>query len=155
MEGNPPIGFIDNNKGAEMVRVLFAILFCLTLSGCSISGIVQDVFDGQPVAKKEPVTYTCIGATEYFVGFKPNIEQLQIWPFNVTVVDEGATWTASYPNGKLQSAQLHYGASPRVVGGVDTVGHRWYRADSPKLVFSHSQLDDLGNGEGMTFFHCK
>lgn len=138
-----------------MVRVLVALLFSLLVSGCSLSTVAQGVFNGDAVAKKEPVTYTCIGATEYFVGFKPNIEQLQIWPFNVTVVDEGASWTATYPNGKLVSPQLYRGDQPRLVGGVDDTGHRWYRIDSPRLVFSHSQLNDVGTGEGMTFFHCK
>ena len=138
-----------------MVRVLVALLFSLLVSGCSLSTVAQGVFNGDPVAKKEPVTYTCIGATEYFVGFKPNIEQLQIWPFNVTVDDEGASWTATYPNGKLVSPQLYRGDQPRLVGGVDDTGHRWYRIDSPRLVFSHSQLNDVGTGEGMTFFHCK
>lgn len=138
-----------------MVRVLFAMLFSLLVAGCSLSTVVEGVFDGDAVAKKAPVTYTCIGATEYFVGFKPNIEQLQIWPFNVTVVDEGATWTATYPNGKLVSPQLYRGTNARLVGGVDEAGDRWYRVDSPRLVFSHSQLNDVGTGEGMTFFHCK
>ena len=69
-----------------MVRVMLAVLFSLLVTACSLTSVVEDVFNGDPVAKKEPVTYTCIGATEYFVSFKPNIEQLQIWPFNVTVV---------------------------------------------------------------------
>ena len=138
-----------------MIRALFTVLFCLVVTACTITDIANTMFDGKAVPKKEPVSYTCIGATEYFEGFKPQMEQMQIWPFNVTVVDEGSNWQATFPNGRLESPQLNYGASPRVVGGVDAVGHRWYRADSPKLVFSHSQLDDLGNGEGMTFFHCK
>ena len=138
-----------------MVRVMLAVLFSLLVTACSLTSVVEDVFNGDPVAKKEPVTYTCIGATEYFVSFKPNLEQLQIWPFNVAVVDDGATWTAIYPNGKLVSPQLYRGEQARMVGGVDESGDRWYRIDSPRLVFSHSQLNDVGTGEGMTFFHCK
>lgn len=138
-----------------MVRVLFALLFSLLVSGCSLSTVAQGVFSGEPVAKKEPVTYTCIGATETFEGFKPQMEQMQIWPFNVTVVDEGSNWQATFPNGRLESPQLYYGDSARVVGGSDPDGHRWYRIDSPRLMFTHSKLSSSGDGEGVTFFHCK
>ena len=138
-----------------MIRALFAVLFCLVVTACTITDITNTMFDGKAVPKKEPVSYTCIGATEYFEGFKPQMEQMQIWPFNVTVVDEGSNWQATFPNGRLESPQLYYGDSARVVGGSDPDGHRWYRIDSPRLMFTHSKLSSSGDGEGVTFFHCK
>ncbi|QQO90649.1 hypothetical protein pEaSNUABM42_00165 [Erwinia phage pEa_SNUABM_42] len=152
---------IEIVKGREMMRklqMLFVALIML-VAGCAMAPNPTGQFGTIPVAATEFTVYQCSAAKETFVKYQPQIGKLELMPFSVTVVDNGATWHASYPSGDVQSPQLFKDLLGKIDGSVDPLtGTRYYRlhgSQGKNATYSYSTVDpSTGNGEGMTFFQC-
>ncbi|ANZ49246.1 hypothetical protein HUXLEY_164 [Erwinia phage vB_EamM_Huxley] len=140
------------------LQMLFVALIMLA-AGCAMAPNTTDQFGTIPVAATEFTVYQCSAAKETFVKYQPQLGKLELMPFSVTVVDNGATWHASYPGGDVQTPQLYKDLLGKIDGSVDLfTGTRYYRlhgSQGKNATYSYSTVDPTtGNGEGMTFLQC-
>ncbi|QVW56303.1 hypothetical protein pEaSNUABM6_00167 [Erwinia phage pEa_SNUABM_6] len=143
-----------------MRQFAMMIIACvMLLSGCALAPNTTGQFGTIPVAATDFTVYQCSAAKETFVKYQPQIGKLELLPFSATVVDNGATWHASYPGGGIQSPQLYKDLLGKIDGSIELLtGTRYYRlhgSQGKNATYSYSNVDPAtGNGEGMTFFQC-
>lgn len=145
-----------------MVKHLLAAFFAVmvvALTGCAIAPSQSGQFGTVPVEATSFTVYQCSATKETFVHYQPQLGSLQLLPFGATVIDTGANWVATYPNGKVETPQLFKDLLGKIDGAVDvTTGTRYYRIkgfNAKAPTFSYSTVSPLtGDGEGMTFLQC-
>ncbi|ANZ49525.1 hypothetical protein WELLINGTON_172 [Erwinia phage Wellington] len=138
-----------------MLRFIAAFFVAMLLGGCALT-TTNGQFSTAPVAPTDFVTYTCTGAQETFVNWRPDVAQVKLYPVAVTVIDNGSNWVATFPGGKVESPQLYKDLLGKVDGSVDLLqGTRYYRLNTTPPTYSYSTVDMSGNGSGATFFRCQ
>ncbi|QVW55318.1 hypothetical protein pEaSNUABM29_00278 [Erwinia phage pEa_SNUABM_29] len=142
-----------------MKHLLFVFAFISLLSGCAMAPDDQGQFSTVPVTNHDMVIYTCTGANESFSDYRPVLNNLQLLPRAVTIMDVGANWVATWEGGKLESPQLYKDMLGKIDGNINTQsGQRFYRINgvlTATPTFSYSDVNPLtGTGKGMTFFRC-
>jgi len=138
-----------------MLRFICAFMLTLMLGGCALS-TVNGQFSTVPVPATDFQTYTCTGAQETFVAWKPDLTQVKLYPVAVTVIDNGSNWVATFDGGKVESPQLYKDLLGKIDGNVDLLtGTRYYRLNTTPPTYSYSNVDASGNGTGATFFRCQ
>jgi len=143
-----------------MVKYLFAVLASALLAGCAMAPNQAGQFGTVPVETAETfAVYQCSATQETFAHFQPQLGKLQLLPFAATVIDNGSTWVATFPGGKVESPQLYKDLLGKIDGAVDvTTGIRYYRirgVNAKAPTYSYSSVDGrTGEGTGMTFLQC-
>lgn len=143
-----------------MMKYLVAALLAVLLSGCAMAPNASGQFGTVPVETASTfAVYQCSATKESFSHFQPQLGKLQLLPFAATVVDNGSTWAATFPGGKIESPQLYKDLLGKIDGAVDmTTGIRYYRIrglNAKAPTFSFSTVNPVsGDGEGMTFLQC-
>ncbi|ECF2860915.1 hypothetical protein E2G70_11045 [Salmonella enterica subsp. enterica serovar Agona] len=140
-------------------RILVVVAFVMTLASCAIQPNAEGQFSTVPVDQHDMVIYTCTGASQEFVDFKPVPSSLKLMPLSVLVMDTGANWVASWNEGKIESPQLYKDLLGKVDGNLNVVtGERYYRVNgllSKTPTFAYSSINyKTGEGKGVTFFRC-
>ncbi|ANZ48736.1 hypothetical protein BIZ83_gp117 [Erwinia phage vB_EamM_ChrisDB] len=139
--------------------MLMVVVMSTLLAGCAIAPNQSGQFGTVPVEATSFTIYQCSATKENFTRFQPQLGSLQLQPYSATVIDNGAGWVATYPDGKVESPQLYKDLLGKIDGAVDlSTGARYYRihalgARAP--VFSTSTVNpNTGDGIGMTFLQC-
>ncbi len=141
-------------------RFLLVITAAFLLASCALQPTANGQFSTVPVESHDMVIYTCMGVEQDFTNYKPVVSSTNLMLGSVTVIDTGANWVATWPNGKIESPQLYKDLLGKVNGNIDPItGQRYYRVNgllSKTPTFAYSTLEyKTGDGKGITFFHCK